>query len=134
MRKLILFSFISLISISLLSQNSINPEMQWSVYRGPHSSGYLDNANLPDTWDVTNSTNIKWTIDIPGLALSSPIIWGDNLFLTTAISSYDTSGIKTGIFGAGEPIDDDSEHDYKVYCINRSTGNMMGNTAAAETT
>lgn len=125
-KKLIFIAFLSLLTFSLFCQNQlVNPERQWSVYRGPNSSGYLDNANLPETWDVKNSINIKWKIDVPGLALSSPVIWGDNLFLTTAISSGDTSGIRTGVYGDGEPVKDDSEHVYKVYCFNRNTGKLI---------
>jgi len=126
MKKLILIVFILLITFPLFCQTQkINPERQWSVYRGPHSGGILDNANLPDEWDINESVNIKWKTDIPGLALSSPVIWGDRVFLTTAVSKADTHGIKTGIYGAGEPVKDDSEHNYIVYCLNRRTGDII---------
>ncbi|MQY78049.1 MAG: PQQ-binding-like beta-propeller repeat protein [Bacteroidetes bacterium] len=126
MKKLIFFASLSFFTFPLFCQNyEINPERQWSVYRGPHSGGFLDGANLPDTWDVEQSENIKWKRDIPGLAHSGPVIWGDKVFLTTAVSQFDNHGIRTGIFGDGEPVDDDSEHDYIVYCIDRNTGKII---------
>ena len=81
--------------------------------------GWLDNANLPESWNVEKNENILWNIDIPGLGLSCPVIWGNKLFITTAISSTDKSGLKTGIYGDIESVDDDSEHEWKVYCINK---------------
>ena len=69
------------------------PEYQWPSYRGYLARGYLDNANLPDTWNVETGENILWKHRIPGLGLSSPVIWGDQLFLTTAVSAEDGEGI-----------------------------------------
>ncbi|MDX2442608.1 MAG: PQQ-binding-like beta-propeller repeat protein [Bacteroidales bacterium] len=126
MIRLLVFTLFASFSISLLAQkNSVDPERQWSVYRGSHSAGFLDNANLPEKWDVEKAQNIKWKIDIPGLALSGPVIWGNDLFLTTAISDSDTSGLRTGIYGDGEPIKDNSVHDFKVYKFNKKTGELI---------
>jgi outer membrane protein assembly factor BamB len=112
-----LFSFISL--------NDIPPERQWSQYRGYYSNGTLDNANLPEKWGVTQNENIKWKKEIPGLGLSSPVIWGDKLFITTAISDKDSEGLKTGIYGDIGSVNDDSEHEWKVICINKQDGQTI---------
>ena len=126
MNKFLIITLFAAFCISISGQkNSVDPNRQWSVYRGPHSSGFLNNANIPDNWDVESSQNIKWKIDIPGLALSGPVIWGDDLFLTTAISDSDTSGLRTGIYGDGEPVKDSSVHDFKVYRFNKHTGKLI---------
>ena len=126
MNKLLVITIFSAITLSLSGQkNNVDPSRQWSVYRGPQSSGYLDNVNLPDNWDIKTSVNIKWTTDVPGLALSCPIIWGDDLFLTTAISESDTSGLRTGIYGDGEPVKDNSVHDYKLFKYNKNSGDLI---------
>lgn len=83
---------------SALMTGQIKPERQWPVYRGYMSSGVLDNANLPASFDIQKRMNVKWKTEIPGLGLSSPVIWGDRLFITTAVSKYDNQGIKTGIY------------------------------------
>ena len=75
------------------------PELQWPSYRGYHAGGVLENANLPDSWNLETGENILWKYRIPGLGLSSPVIWGDKLFLTTAVSKTDSGGFKTGLYG-----------------------------------
>ena len=126
MNKFLIIVLFAVVNITLNGQkNFVDPNRQWSVYRGPQSSGFLDNANIPDNWDVESSQNIKWKIDVPGLALSGPVIWGDDLFLTTAISDSDTSGLRTGIYGDGEPVKDNSVHDFKVYRFNKHTGKLI---------
>src|SRR5262245_63663993 len=59
----------------------------WPSFRGEHAAGVADGQNLPDAWDGEQGTAIKWKVNIPGLAHSSPIVWNDNVFVTTAISS-----------------------------------------------
>ena len=105
--------------------SQIKTELQWPQFRGYMSSGVLDNANLPDTFNFQKMINIRWKKQIPGLGLSSPVIWGDKLFLTTAISKSDNDGIKTGIYGDGMPVPDSSVHDWKVICIDKNTGKTI---------
>jgi len=101
------------------------PERQWPSYRGYLSSGVLDNASLPETFDIEKSINVRWKIKVPGLGLSSPVIWDDRLFITTAVSSKDSAGIKIGIFGDGEPVPDNSVHDWKIMCIDKNSGKIL---------
>jgi len=111
--------------IGLQPKEDVSPERQWSQYRGYYSNGVLDNANLPEQWDIKTGKNIKWKIEIPGLGLSSPVIWGDKLFLTTAISENDKKGLKTGIYGDIGSVNDESEHEWKVYCFNKHSGDII---------
>jgi len=89
------------------------------------SSGVLDNANLPDSFDPEKSINIRWKIPVPGLGHSSPVIWDDKLFITTAVSFADNHGIKTGIYGDGMPVPDSSVHEWKVICIDKNSGKIL---------
>ena len=59
----------------------------WPSFRGPQASGVADGQQLPDSWNGTTGENILWRTPIPGLAHSSPVVWGDRLFVTSAISS-----------------------------------------------
>jgi outer membrane protein assembly factor BamB len=97
-------------------------ERQWPVFRGYMSSGVLDNASLPDSFNLSNMYNIRWKSQIPGLALSSPVIWDDKIFITTAISKDDKAGFKPGLYGSVDPVSDSSSHEWKVICIDKKTG------------
>ena len=57
---------------------------QWPQFRGPHAGAIPDDPALPDTWSETE--NIVWKTPIPGLGWSSPVVWDDHIFITSAIS------------------------------------------------
>ena len=117
----------SLVALLLVMQPSedVSPARQWSQYRGYYSNGFLNNADLPDGWDINSGKNIKWKIKIPGLGLSSPVIWDNKLFITTSISKNDVGGLKTGIYGDIGSVNDESEHEWKVLCIDKNTGKTL---------
>lgn len=55
---------------------------QWPYWRGPSRQGHVPDSGYPDTWSDTE--NILWKTEVPGTGNSSPIVWGDRVFLTTA--------------------------------------------------
>jgi outer membrane protein assembly factor BamB len=101
------------------------PDRQWPSYRGNMASGVLDNAALPETFDFKTGQNIKWKISIPGMGISSPVIWGNKLFLTTAVSEGDKAGFKPGIFGDVASVNNSSVHEWKVFCIDKNSGKVL---------
>ena len=60
----------------------------WPQLRGPQFNGSTDEANLPTSWSRTD--NIAWSVDLPGAAASSPIVWDSHVFLTTTDAANDT--------------------------------------------
>ncbi len=54
----------------------------WSRWRGPSGQGVVEGTGYPDTWSAT--TNVLWKTSVPGSGNSSPIVWGDRIFLTTS--------------------------------------------------
>ena len=104
----------------------------WPTFRGPDHSGVADNEKIPDTWDVTTGANIRWKTPIPGLAHSSPIVWGDRVFVTTAISSRGNEKFKPGLYGEGDASDDRSSHQWKVYALDLKTGRIVWERLAFE--
>lgn len=98
---------------------------QWPAYRGYFASGYLDEAYLPDSFNVGTSYHVKWNIGIPGLGLSCPVIWDDRVFITTAVSESDREGYRTGLYGDIEPVEDSSKHLWKVFCIDKNSGKVL---------
>jgi outer membrane protein assembly factor BamB len=104
----------------------------WPSFRGPNGSGVADGQNLPDTWDIQTGENILWRIPIPGLAHSSPIVWGERIFVTTAVSSRPDAMFVPGLYGAGAPSEDRTSQRWMVYCIDRRTGKVMWERLAHE--
>jgi len=109
---------------SVLS-GQILPERQWPGYRGYMASGVLENTNLPETFDFNKMENIRWKVKIPGMGISSPVIWADRLFITTAVSADDKAGFKPGLYGDVTPVNDTSVHEWKVYCIDKNKGEII---------
>jgi outer membrane protein assembly factor BamB len=96
----------------------------WPSFRGPNASGIADGQPLPETWNVKTGENVLWRTPIPGLAHSSPVVWGDTVFVTTAISSRAGATFKPGLYGDGDASDDDSPHKWMVYAVDARTGKI----------
>jgi outer membrane protein assembly factor BamB len=114
-----------LFSIATISIAQTDYMKQWPQFRGPFASGIIDNTDLPDSWNIETGDNIKWKIDISGLGHSCPVIWDDKLFITTAISSSGTGALKVGLYGNIDSDNDTSVHEFKLYCINKNTGDII---------
>lgn len=104
----------------------------WPSFRGPGASGVADGQDLPDTWSGTTGEHILWRTPIPGLGHSSPVVWGDTLFVTTAISSRGSATFKPGLYGDGDASDDRSPHQWKLLAIDAATGAITWDRVAVE--
>ena len=104
----------------------------WPSFRGTDAIGIADGQNLPDTWDVKAGTNILWRTPIPGLAHSSPIVWGDRVFVTSAISQRPNATFKPGLYGDGDASEDRSPHRWVIYALDRRSGKMLWERTAVE--
>ena len=103
----------------------------WPSFRGDASSGNGDGQRAITDWDAASGKNIKWKTPIPGIATSSPIVWGNRVFATTAVSSAGNNSIKTGLYGDVKPVDDLSPHEWKLYCLDKATGKILWERTAA---
>jgi outer membrane protein assembly factor BamB len=97
----------------------------WPSFRGQNSSGVSDAGGPPVTWDVEKSTNILWQTPIPGVGHSSPIVWGDRIFVTTSVSSAANSQFVHGPTQTPASADDTSKHSWRLYCLNKNTGRII---------
>ena len=104
----------------------------WPSFRGPSASGVSDGQHLPDAWNGVTGEGIRWRINVPGLAHSSPVVWGDRLFLTSAISSRGKATFKPGLYGDGDASDDRSPHKWMLYAIDKRSGRIEWERVAAE--
>ena len=104
----------------------------WPSFRGPEASGVADGQHIPDRWSPGSGENILWRTPIPGLAHSSPVVWGDLVFVTSAISSRGSATFKPGLYGDGDASDDRSRHRWMLYAIDKKTGSIKWEQTAAE--
>jgi outer membrane protein assembly factor BamB len=104
----------------------------WPSFRGPNASGIADGQHLPDRWNGRTGENILWHTTIPGLAHSSPVVWGDRVFVTSAISSQPNASFKPGLYGDGDASDDRSRQKWMIYAIDAHTGKVAWERVAFE--
>lgn len=102
----------------------------WAQWRGPGSQGVSKEKGLPVQW--SNTANVKWKTAIAGRGHSSPVIWGDRIFLTTSLEGDVIPGAKPPkhILEGGEYVHPDSvagnrHHSLKVLCLDRKTGKVL---------
>ena len=96
----------------------------WPQFRGPEARGVADEPNLPEHWSATE--NVAWKTELPGRAWSSPIVWGERIFLTTAISSEELESPKKGLyFGGNRPEPREVEEERRVVCLDLLSGKVL---------
>lgn len=111
----------------------------WPRWRGPEGSGVSAEKNLPGEWSSTQ--NIAWKTPLPGRGHSSPVVWGNRIFLTAAIMGDVAPGAKAPIHMInGKPwkhpdaIGSDHRHTLKVLALDRDTGKIVWERTAYEGT
>lgn len=93
----------------------------WLSFRGPGSRGLAADQSIPTKW--TSTENVIWKADLPGRGWSSPIVVGDNVFLTTVVNSSVSEEAKKGLyFGGDRSKPPQSEHRWLVLCLDATTG------------
>ncbi len=109
----------------LLPGNAIAPEIHWPTFRGPNASGIAEGFASPTTWNVPAGENVKWKTPIAGLGHSSPVIWGNYLFITTAKGEQTNTKLRVGLYGDIKSVEDNTTHQWTVYCLNKQTGKIL---------
>jgi outer membrane protein assembly factor BamB len=104
----------------------------WPSFRGPGATGVQETAHVPASWDVQTNRNVAWRTAIPGMGHSSPIVWGDRIFVTTAVSSDPKSVFQYPLAGALDNRTDLSKHQFKIYCLDKRTGRILWEKVAVE--
>src|SRR5262245_43655231 len=115
------------------------PPSNWAQWRGPEGNGVSPETNVPLEWAL--SKNIKWAAPIPGRGLSSPIVWGNRIFLTTDVEGDVVPGAKAvehkddgKPFKHPDSVGGDRKHSFRVLSIDRATGRILWEQTAYEGT
>ena len=93
----------------------------WPQFRGPNVDGLGEGATLPESWSTTE--NVAWVTSIPGIGWSSPIVWGDHVFLTTVVNSGQQDPPKPGYYLGDWPAST-APHRWMVYDIDYVSGKV----------
>jgi len=105
---------VSLSPIALLAD-------EWPMFRGRTAGVGADDPALPDAWSATE--NVAWKTPIPGLGWSSPVVWGDHVFLTTVVNTAQQEPPKPGFY-LGDWTAPTAPHRWMVYDIDFKTGKV----------
>ena len=114
---------------SVSAETDPEAEKFWAQWRGPYATGVSKTANPPLEWSETK--NIRWKIEIPGRGSASPVVWGDRIFLVTAVpidASLEESHTPLGGFRPRKM------HRFVVMAIDRSDGSVIWERTATEDT
>jgi hypothetical protein len=125
-------SRVLLVTLLLMPPSSGSALAQhWPSFRGVNAAGVAEAGAPPVTWDVSGRQNVVWTTEIPGFGHSSPVVWGDRIFVTTAVPLRPTGGSGTG--GAAVNSDEyraievQTPHAWRLYCLDRARAASSGN-------
>lgn len=108
---------LALCALSAQAQN-------WPSFRGPQASG-VGQGPAPTTWDAEKSVNILWKTKVSGLAHSSPVVWGDRVFVSAAISQEESPTVRIGEYGDVDSVESSAEYVWKVVALDKRTGKML---------
>jgi outer membrane protein assembly factor BamB len=135
------------LTLCALGLPSLGRGDNWPQFRGPAGTGVATETNLPGEW--SKDKNIRWKVTVPGVAWSSPIVWGDKVFVTTAITDKQAKpapfggggrpggagrpgGGRPGGFQRGGGKPPDATYRWELYCLNRNTGEVIWKELAVE--
>ena len=130
LRLFLCASSVVLFAASLAAQTPRSDS--WPSFRGDRAAGVAEGQNLPERWDAEKGVGVKWKTAIPGLAHSSPVVWGERVYVTTAVSSRGGDSFRHGLYGDGDASDDRSPQQWKLYALDRRSGRVVWERTAYE--
>ncbi len=128
MKRVISICFCLCFAATATARQSLS--QNWPSFRGPNASGVAEGHKTATAWDAEKSVNIKWKTQIPGLGHSSPVTWGNRLFVTTAVSASTTTFRPKD--GGIDSANDNARHSWRLYCLDKTDGRVIWERMAHE--
>src|SRR5262245_21416548 len=127
--RLCLPVFIVIVVFSSIPAAQQQPDAMrfWAQWRGPQATGVSSTANPPLEWSETK--NVKWKVEIPGRGSASPIVWGDRIFVASAVPVGVQGEPQHAPRGGLRPR---GMHRFVLYAIDRKTGRTVWERVATE--
>ncbi|MDG2168579.1 MAG: PQQ-binding-like beta-propeller repeat protein [Opitutales bacterium] len=120
-----IYVFSLLLSVCL---QAADPSQNWPMFRGPGATGVSEGYTLPTNWNADAEQGevegVLWRSEVPGLGHSSPVVWGDRIFLCTAVSDADPE-LMLGRGGRPTAADDERTHSWLVLCYDKKSGKEL---------
>ena len=106
------------------NSHTADHERDWLQWRGPLGTGVAPEADPPVEWSETK--NVRWKVALPGKGHSTPIVWGDRIFLTTAVPYGEALPPKRSAApGTHDGVAVTQRHEFVVLAINRRDGKVL---------
>ena len=105
----------------------------WPSFRGNGADGN-GSGTPPTNWNVETGENVLFRVAVPGLGHSSPVIWGDRLFLTSSVPEGEEASLKVGLYGDIAPVVGEPPQRYVVLAYDKQSGEMLWQRTAFEGT
>ncbi len=124
---------INALSLLLFSAFACGPVegADWPQYRGPQASGVADAVVAPVSWKMETAENVRWQTPIAGLAHSAPIVWGDRVYVATAVKPG-RADLKVGLYGDIASVTEKEPHQWRLLALDKATGSVVWDTLALE--
>ena len=121
-RLIVLFAFLSFIGV-----NRSAVANDWPGFRGPACKGVVESGDAPVQWDATtdNDPAIRWRSSVPGLGHGSPVVFGNKIYLTTAISEDGDASLQLGRSGSTKAAEGDGKQTWAVLCYEKTSGQLL---------
>ncbi len=116
-----------LVAVVLLVPMMADAQTNWPQFRGADSRGIGTSEQLPLMWGT--DTNVAWRTEIPGRGWSSPIVWDNRVFVTTAVSEGELEAPKKGLyFGGDRDKPTSARQRWLALCLDRDSGKTLWTT------
>jgi outer membrane protein assembly factor BamB len=99
--------------------------VNWPGFRGANRDGIGDGAEPPVEFDLESGKGVAWQADVPGLGNSSPVVWGDRVYVTTAVAEGGSTPLRTGLTGSGEEVEENVEHRWLLLAFDKKSGKQV---------
>lgn len=120
----------SLLALLCVCLVEVASAQNWASFRGPDAAGIAESKTLPTNWNAETPANIRWKTRIPGLGHASPIVWGNRVFIATAVSG-DSSALQTQT-RSNLPVTESAKYSWRIYCLDKNNGKIIWEKIAHE--
>jgi outer membrane protein assembly factor BamB len=101
-------------------------EQNWPGFRGPGAQGIADGYPTRADWNADAAagklSGVLWRAEVPGLGHSSPIVWGDNIYVATAVRMAGKAPLRIGYYGDVKAAQDNEEQKWMILCFDKKSG------------
>ncbi len=108
---------------------AVDEPQNWPAFRGPGATGIAEGYALATSWNADpaapSTQGVLWRIPVPGLGHSSPVVWGDRIFLATAVAENGKSPLMLSAGGRPTAADDSGQHRWVILCYDKNTGEEL---------